>query len=312
LCTQRYRDLWLSSDKNPSLFEDAREFEPILRRKDQPYRDHFIYAHNVFLLGYYIINKLNEITSNNNYFGKNSNDSNLTWMLASTFHDVAYPVQETEEWLNDLFDKFLGVNPKLSFNIAQIMPTIYVDFMRMLSYYHKDPKQPFLNKSDFLDMDWIFLNDLGSKLIEKDHGVLGALMLCHRMAIREKFLAQKSDNRARNPWDFFYNHMPACHAICVHTLNEVKIAFHKHPFAFLLILCDELQDWGRPSNKDNKDNINLLDISVEICDQLSKIQILIDASPVRRNRLNEILDKRLEKSQIKIEIIQRDRGLSQH
>jgi hypothetical protein len=118
-------ELWVSSDKNPSLFKDTKDFEPILRRKGMPYRDHFIHSFNVFLLGYYIINKLNESHPDRNYFGTREQDWNLTWMLTSTFHDVAYPVQETESWLNDLFEKFLGVNPKFSLSITQIMPPIY-------------------------------------------------------------------------------------------------------------------------------------------------------------------------------------------
>jgi hypothetical protein len=300
-----FHNLWLSSEKNSSLFEDARDFEPILSRSNQPYRDHFIHALNVFLLGYYIINKLNEIKPDNLYFRNNNFNVNLTWMLSSTFHDIAYPVQETEVWLNDLFDQFLGVNPKLSLNIAQLMPPIYNDFMRMISFYHQDPYQSFLIKSDFLGMDWVFYNDLSVRLAEKDHGVLASLMLCHRMAIKEAFLAQQTyENRDRdlNRWEFFYNHMPAGHAICLHTLYDQNFSFSKHPFAFLLILCDELQDWGRPSNIENKDCVNIKEINVDVSLNVPRLRFIIDASENKKENLKKVLDKRLSKSNINIEI----------
>ena len=82
--------LWVNSRKNPSIFKEVKEFEPVLK-KIPHYRDHFSHSLNVFLLGYYFINRLNEIHPHIDF---KSNDRNLTWMLASTFHDTAYAIQE--------------------------------------------------------------------------------------------------------------------------------------------------------------------------------------------------------------------------
>ena len=292
--------LWVNSEKNPSLFKDTKDFEQLLMRKGQPYRDHFVHSFNVFLLGYYLINKLSYMYPAKRYFGQTGQNSNLTWMLSATFHDVGYPVQETESWLNMFFDKFFGVNPNFSVNISQILPAIYVDFMRMISYYQQDPKQSLLHNNAFQFMDWSFYNELGSGLFNKDHGVLSALMLCHRMAIREGFLGDVANSRDR--WDFLYNHLPASHAIGTHTAS-VQVSFAKHPFAFLLVLCDEIQDWGRPSNKENNDIIELRDISIEGL-EIPTIRFYIEASENRRDRLTDVLDKRLKKdNSIKIEIL---------
>lgn len=291
--------LWVHSEKSPSLFKDTKDFEPVLMRKEQPYRDHFIHSFNVFLMGYYIINKLNYSYPHKNFFG-NKDNCNLTWMLSATFHDVGYPLQETESWLNNLFDKFLGVNPKFSVNISQILPTIYVDFMHMLSYYQQDPKQSLLHDNAFQFMDWAFYDELGSGLFNKDHGVLSALMLCHRMAIREGFLGESTNSR--NRWDFLFNHLPASHAIGVHT-TSTSVSFAKHPFAYLLIICDEIQDWGRPSNKENDEIINLRDIAIE-GSEIPTIKFKIEASENRTNKLNDVFAKRLMKdNSINIEIV---------
>jgi hypothetical protein len=242
------------------------------------------------------VNKLNDSYRDKNYFGARERDWNLTWMLTSTFHDVAYPVQETESWLNDLFEKFLGVNPNFSLNIAQIVPSIYIDFMKLLSRHHKFHRQDDVALADDLQrIDWLYYNELGSGLIRKNHGVLGALMLCHRMAIREGFLEQP------NPLDFLKNHLPACHAISLHALESIPVNFTKHPFAYLLILCDELQDWGRPSNI-NDDVIELKNLAIDV-GRTPTIRLTIEALPERRKRLNNVIAKRLENDgSIKIEI----------
>ena len=59
--------------------------------------------------------------------------------------------------------------------------------------------------------------------------------------------------------------MPACHAIAVHSFNpqDIKINFRQYPYAFLLMLCDELQDWGRSVG--GKDYTELTDF--EFCYQ---------------------------------------------
>jgi hypothetical protein len=294
-------DLWIESEKNPSLFKCVEDFEPILRRKDLPYRDHFMHSFNVFLLGYYIINKLNENYPDRNYFG--TEDWNLTWMLTSTFHDVAYPVQETESWLNDLFEKFLGVNPKLSLNVTQIIPPIYTDFMKMLSRHHKFGRKDDIASGDDLErINWLHYDELGAGLVRKDHGVLGALMLCHSMAIRERFLDEP------HPLDFLKNHLPACHAISLHTLESIPVSFKKHPFAYLLILCDELQDWGRPSNRDER-NLELKNVIIDRHD-VPTLKFEIEASLGGKNELDDIIKKRLKKDgSINVEIDYRETPL---
>jgi hypothetical protein len=40
--------------------------------------------------------------------------------------------------------------------------------------------------------------------------------------------------------------MPAIHAIAWHNSHKMRVSFDKDPLAFLLILCDTLQEWERP------------------------------------------------------------------
>lgn len=289
--------LWKGSGKDPSTFESADRLELLLREIPN-YRDHRIHSANVFLLGYYIINKIKNIQQD---FSFKSNDPNLTWMLTATFHDVGYAVQETEFWLNRVFEEFLGVNPKFSVGISHIMPMIYMDFIRILSAYHEGGVASTSQDLPTSGIDWIFYNELSSKLVEKNHGVIGALMLAHLLGIKQKFLSRK------DRWDFKYNHMPACHAIAAHMLPSIRVKFSLHPFAFLLVVCDELQDWGRSVNeKEPKDTIYLRDVNV-LDSKPIEIQFKIDTTEKRQSELRNIMMDRLEiDGRAKISILDQD------
>jgi len=296
LVLSSFSNLWVSSEKSPSLFQNASEFEPILQR-NMNYREHFIHSFNVFLLGYYIINKLLDIKPK--LFEHNRDVINLTWMLASTFHDVAYPIQEIESWLNDMLKIFIGINPRYQFKVNELIPAIYTDFLRMISQYHKD-KNLSIQSSNMWNIDYRFFNEMNTRLIEnKEHGVLGALLLAHLLAVRQGF----SDRNP--PWDFLYSHLPACHAISVHHLENIPIKFTKNQFAFLLILCDEIQDWGRPSTNKNRDIFYLKDINI-INDTVPTIELCLNISDNRKDLLKNKLSKERLIAEKNIKIIIKD------
>ena len=297
--------LWEEAAKNADFLEDFRKFEPLL--KELGLRDHFIHSFNVFLLGYFIINKFR--IDRKSILGKHpleGNDftTNLIWMLTATFHDAAYAVGKTDEWLNDFFTKFLGVNPHISLNISEVLTPVHADILRLLSQYHRSrrlnsPEDPFKFKFDL--MDWPFYNKLSEELSNKNHGVLSALMLCHRMAIKEGFLGKpiQTDNVPvslpdRNQWDFV-DHLQASHAISLHTINSIQVKFREYPFAFVLILCDEIQDWGR-GNQNDFISLNQIEERVtNVHDRtVHEVRFRIEASPGRMNSLKKTLRERLD------------------
>jgi hypothetical protein len=163
--------------------------------------------------------------------------------------------------------------------------------MHILSQYHRGGIHSNLGESSLTSMDWFFYNELCEKLVKKNHGVLSALMLCHRMAIKEGFLGNPANPPTGDEWDFYFYHVPASHAISLHHMDSIKVKFKKHPFAFMLILCDELQDWGRGGNE-MSDLIFLKSVIVEKS-TVPKICFEIDCSTTRQNLLIETLRKRL-------------------
>jgi hypothetical protein len=293
LVLDKIKKLWVKSEKETGLFDTVEKFEDVLKdMRDRDYRDDFIHSFNVFLLGYYILNRLDMTQSESQ-----SNDVDLSWMLAATFHDVAYTIQDMEVWINQLIWEFLGINPKLSINVAQILPITYPDFMKIISSWHKGQFQTASEYYLVNSIDWTFLNEMNTSLTEgKDHGVLGALILAHLLAIRHGFLPREGFHG-----NFLYNHVPACHAISAHHMSAVKVSFEKHPLAFLLILCDELQDESRPrapGKREESDTVKLLDIEVtranlSTVNKRPRITVKIEASEEKQKNLVDTLRKRL-------------------
>jgi len=278
--------MWKYDSKNAREFQLMKDFEGILQRNIK-YRDHLIHSLNVFLLGYYIINSLERDINFKLFRG----DSNLTWLLASTFHDIGYPIEKIDEWLNDLLKSMLGVNPKVSISVGHYMPPVYNEFMKLISRFHRFPESERIEGT--FSYDWDFYSKLNEKLVEKDHGVFSGLILAHELGIREGFIAN-------NDWNFLYNHIPACHAICTHRM-DITLSFRDHPYAALLKICDEIQDWGRPSLTNYDDIITISNIQV-INDNCRRIHIDINASNNRFSQLKEKLCRVITGAVVQIEI----------
>lgn len=123
-------------------------------------------------------------------------------------------------------------------------------------------------------------------------------MLAHLLAIRQGFASRE---RGGLYGDFSSIHVPACHAICLHNLETITVEFERYPLAFLLILCDELQDWGRHVSRshEHQQAIKLVDIDVNMSMThgsrfVFKIHAVVDASQERIETLNGTLKKRLK------------------
>lgn len=91
--------LWKRCDlkMNYSKFLEVSEpplYNIFLRAKqEKPYRDHYLHQFQVFLLGLYIIDKLRSKLPSNK-----SNNIEKQWLIASSFHDMAYPIELYDSW----------------------------------------------------------------------------------------------------------------------------------------------------------------------------------------------------------------------
>jgi len=197
------------------------------------------------------------------------------WGIASLFHDVGYPVEIIGKQLNKFIsfatevDQQGEVKTHLEFDdftqfnsIAEILPK--GDFTR--SYCEKYPVCDALNMLNPNDLLAHKLHlSLGVDLQEIktaldgfpqvmaahgfiDHGYYSAIIVLRWYG----YLIQSCGYK---PEYFFYPILDSASAILLHNyyknvllkapFNKDPLSPNEHPIAFLLILCDELQEWNR-------------------------------------------------------------------
>jgi len=300
--TNSLKELWVKRHEKQVtflIFEDFEKMENMLFMIPS-YRGHYIHQFNVFLLGYFILTELIKNRCIKQNINNISQFTDFTWMLSSTFHDMGYPIQEIEDLFQKYIDMFLKIQTPFSVNIETILTQNFYDYIRYLAEIHYqmftlNQNQWFIERER--KRDYKFYDLILTKLREKDHGVIGALLLMHSVLTKENLVN-------RLGWldrDFAKSILPACHAISLHNLKDINISFENQPYAFLLVLCDELQDWGR--SKENNNKSELLDIKIENITQnpliTFKLQIYDDE---KLNNLQE-LEFRLKVKSFTINII---------
>ena len=250
------------------------------------------------------------------------------WGIASLFHDVGYPI----EIIGKQIIKFIQfasevdgedqVKPKLEFENFEALNTISEvipksEFIK--SYYEKydscvyiDLLKPTDLLAHKLHIDLgIDLQDIKTSLNKFvdvmakngfiDHGFYSAIIVLKWYG----FLIQSSHY---HPENFYYPLLDSASAILLHNyyrnaimkppFNKGMLSPSQHPIAFLLILCDELQEWNRQAygiqdklrTQASDVNLWLTDNDFEIIYLTSKGSLPDSFSTEKQALLNAVLD----------------------
>jgi hypothetical protein len=217
-------------------------FESLLGT-DVRYREHFIHQFQVFLLGYYLINEKESLQQLliqylHNHWSPNCNMDDVirVWFITSMFHDCGYSVGTIEDWLEKYFSR---VAVPAQSKVQWEAPTQFkIEWAFIYSLYECEKTRliEVINRNCAKPMGEI-AEILKKAFIEKhDHGMISALLLMQNLqspTIDENILKEAG-----------------C-AVALHTEN-VYSQFDRltkitdFPFAFLLVFCDNAQQWGRP------------------------------------------------------------------
>lgn len=199
------------------------------------------------------------------------------WGIASLFHDIAYPLEITINQINIYISFISNHNDTPSDNLkARIVIDNLDNFNKLpqilpLPEFSREYKSKYgncenLDFSDSIDLlahklstsfgiDIVnarkLLIDFAFNMQEKhfiDHGYYSALIVLRWYY----YLIQKEK---WNPAYFYFPIVDSSFAILLHNFykhglmknpfNLARLSATEHPIAFLLILCDELQDWNR-------------------------------------------------------------------
>lgn len=224
------------------------------------------------------------------------------WGLASLFHDIAYPLQITLEQAKKYLDFVWGYPSNISKDSKIIMELSNFEKFINLPVIKPDPKykDEFIKKyhgykfhKDAIlllsqSISSNFSSDIGDistnlyNFIENmkennfiDHGFYSAVIM-----LRWYYYLVKTTNW--NPSYFYFPVVDSASAILLHNyyrhqlmkkpFNFKCMKVKNHPIAYLLILCDELQEWNRKSfGEIDSSNRPITDFNMKITD--SKMEI---------------------------------------
>ena len=218
------------------------------------------------------------------------------WGIASLFHDIGYPVEiigkQLNKFINDSvksISSIYGADTAIDFkdfNEFNTIVKIEPDFADNYTKFY--PKSKFLNlfkptdimaqkiATDFSKVDVnqvakhldLFVKTMGDSGFI-DHGFFSSILVLNSYG----YLIQKY---AKNHDFFFYPIVDSATAILLHNyyrnvlqknpFNLKALHPRKSPLAFLLILCDELQEWNRQpfGVKDKKrSHVNELGLTID-------------------------------------------------
>lgn len=283
----------MSTHQKGDLFELVSELADVQQGAliiQEQLRDHVSHSVLTFLLGIYLLKE---------YFVKENRVmvSRLQWKLAGLFHDIAYPVEIATNILAQYTDTVNRIRMRLhNSNIPrfQVLP----QGLERLS-----------NNVNGLVLisecctRWGINVDTESEYQQmivsgcSNHAILGALSLLNVIDSMYQFNNPKRlyirCEKGGTDWNQKYfdeDVVPACATIFLHNLhprcfNNMKIVIQRAPLAFLLKLCDCLQEWERPSQRNPTGLASeQFDINVEH----GKIMFTIPIAELKEKIMNEI------------------------
>jgi hypothetical protein len=261
--------------------------------QNENYRDAFLRVNND---GYY--NSFYE-TSNEEFFYR--------WGIASLFHDIGYPL----EIIGKQMKKFIkeGVNSISNQDIAIFLS--FKDFKDFNTIVKKDSDFPnnyreIYNETNFIDLfkpldilahkislvfEDIELIDIKKNLDSFvgvmanngfiDHGFYSAILV----TLYYGYLIQKYGKKSEF---FFFPIVDSASAILLHNyyrnvlmsknyeFRRENMKVNEHPIAYLLILCDELQEWNRqPFGVEDKKKYHANESKIEITNDYMDVEYII-------------------------------------
>jgi hypothetical protein len=197
--------------------------EAVLYTIRDTYRDHINHMVETCLLGLLLI-ELKDASGRDYYFHqlRQGDDQRLrrNWVLAALLHDTGYALEICKRAGHPL--KFMDTPQVVRFaeNFGAWLAQEEKAAMEKITAGLQRP------------LKWLWE---GARLEKFDHGVVSALFTL--------FLV-KDGKKPEDNWRSDIR--PALDAMARHNLKRRSTSYWRDPMAFLLILCDHLQEWDRP------------------------------------------------------------------
>lgn len=206
------------------------------------YRDHLIHQMQVFLLGFCVLSEMKETMPDDleafHLLGLSDVSWIQKWFGASGFHDIGYPFEKMNKWLDSFFKDMLIKDDS---NVELVNVPCVFNWGAIFSLgEHLNHFNVLVEKiCEIFQADNNQKNSIRQELARRvvvtpDHAVLSALIILNLI-----------DSEAA---------IDAAVAVCLHDIEvagmirnilERPLSFREAPLACLLAFCDTAQEWGR-------------------------------------------------------------------
>jgi len=230
--------------------------EPRIQELQPWVRDHVVHAINTFILGVYILEKVNFPLFRGARF-----DYPFMWKLCGPTHDLGYPIEVAHNItspfateLNDILESINSPSPR-------VQPEAYPENLDKLCE-NGDANEIIQNRLTewALGIDIEHYYDWLTKKNRTDHGIVSALA---QLKVIDALYYEANPNREYNDIErnglnfnqenFDLDIVSASSALFIHNIDlkyygfSNRISFDIAPLAFLLFVCDTFQEWDRYS-----------------------------------------------------------------
>jgi hypothetical protein len=290
--TMKERDVAASAQSNvygieelADYFKQFEQFESTLYGADEYYRDHVIHLLNVWFIGLNIlenhgesfkmrvleaakIKNASDLESARNILLKESESEthpclstaelSAMWSIIALTHDLGYPLEKVEK-VNDELEKMLSKFGKIGFSRSRFsFETQHDHLLRfMLSLISSVAKV-------LPEDQGKWKTHIRSKYYAKfskswesfDHGIVSSLILLKSLTffIEVDYCLDLNQYIKIEDARQFAIRSEILHAIASHTTPKIyHLSTNNLPF--LLVLCDDIQEWSRPTFGDMKSGI---------------------------------------------------------
>lgn len=251
-----------------NYFEDFIEYESVLYGMNKYYRDHKNHVLQVWAIGIGLLElftpkggdvyNINEAVDFHFQLSNQEQDNNISkselwsmWTIIALCHDLGYPIEKTAQ-INKQAKKIITHFGNMQFSELDynfnILNTFLVEkFLNIISskVYTKIVSE----KREFkTGIQTKYRDKLSKSLEDYKHGVFSSLLLFKNLTYfleTDYFMGNEtlSSEDARQ----FYIRKDILRSIAGHTCPKMY-HINMDTIAFLLILCDELQEWNRPKS----------------------------------------------------------------
>ena len=270
-------------DEIGNYFNDFIEFESVLYGTDKHYRDHVKHVLQVWAIGIGLLSSC-EFVFKDGYIVRNNEDfhfqidverlANETdgsrnfverspyiskselwamWTIIALCHDLGYPIEKTSE-INKQAKKIISHFGNMNFSELNYSFDIFNSFLvdKFLNIISSKAKI----ESRKTSIQTKYRDKISKSLEDYKHGVFSSLLIFKNLTyFLETDYSSINEELTDEDLRQFHIRKEILRSIASHTCPKVyHLEFNT--LSFLLILCDELQEWNRPKFNELRDNVH--------------------------------------------------------